>query len=1786
MKQPVAMALLPTASVAPTISLVPLPPRRRWPYVAGYVYLGLSLTCSFWYVRILTPSMENDFFWGGFNGSVQAFIMDAVNTLHLVSDNDDTAIPLTSAFFAQTKVYDDSVGLLVNCLPTYPRKLLYTQLTTDLALHIASIRIISPVNLMWITTQYCWVDFHRTFELAHTAARQARCSTASYTTNGAIYLEAMLRNTNMDDFYATLGGDGGEFTVAIVAALEKSATGAAWLTSLLAPHLTVADEAAWWRAQDITRWQLQYQNWKQTGISDTVAIASALGYMYNISTNVVPYSSLTYQWTTVYMYSGMYNDMRAAQSGNFSLVRGDMRFAPDLFEMQVFTNTALQIVVHNHVGPLNSIDLYIVAPPAALLEFGFAFQATLQEARLTRLGDAFHRAWQATQPTLEVMPRIHAWTVNPAWQFVGGSPLCNYNSTTSFVQAEWGFDDLCVTPRPMTVPWTRSSLLFAIVATRSDGILDNVCAIADAACMAMLQSATRLYALWEAAMTSSPVDADVVHAAVASLHDAPVEVVQFAVDALTNASVLLRQPLLDASDPVFSFLGWTMLFDWMDGTREVVSYEGDTTTLRLISYQYSASISLTPNLDQMPRDVGGLFVYGVWYVSCVSAAVVVAMTVASVMHGEWPSGVNLLQFSRVASFTWVGRPLLALRGVTAIALASSSTTQLVTVDGFTFLAPRPRAWWESVVVASEVTWVAAVVVDLCLVLNLRRFAWSAPLSTVLVFIVALVLERSTPMELLASSTRTCIIIDLDANIFCQGSVVLNGSYERVLLLVAAALLGTLTCACLGHVVPWSNTTTKPSSNLLYPGSAAEFLEPNLDGSCWLDCASHIMCGVLVLKISTATFIFDVKSWLVCSPSPSATSHRVATCHATTSTFRSIAVTHPYLDFTHRLYVVLSMVYVGCTLAGSLLYMSVLESKLSNDVWWTGFNTSAVHVYVARMSNALPYIWTQMAHDTSVLLDEPAFALANIFNKASTNEIIFSMGKATTAKFQFFTDLPAVIRGLRGMDGCHVPYIATQFCWLDFGRTWEMASTAKRQSRCLDNEISNAAVYVESILRNIDVNAFVSCWGDAFTVGVMSDLEASNQGQQWLDRTLRTTHLSIDDEVIAWRAQRLVTFDVQWQNYKLSGLLETIQAQNALGANYALSLKQSNGTWRFDDQTSFKMYWSWGSDLWAVGANESTIVPGASLLRSSPRFAFLNSTIEGALMQNGTLPQPLPSSGVLFHNTFGPYGSVDLKHVPIPATAQSLFNSFSVYVNQLLFENATALMLFSTIPSQTSLAPTPHDWTSSIYTFLGGNPLCIPAAASPAGAIGPYFGLRSPCSQIFQEASYIGPIEAVVAVLASNYQSPASNGSVCRAILDSSQQNCVRLLQSAVTFIDAYLVEFRAMYRAEMDAVEAVVSKMNVSLFQFAQVESSESLVVLRVNAFGFHRGMRFWGWSYLYQWHVGEREVLTLTGDDDAITLLSTVFRNVAFTLNPAEIPHSLSLYFLRGIQYVTAILVVVSTAVLALTIVNRGYIEPWNMLKLSRIGGIVWVGRPLLALRAISAMCLLCTGPLELVVTTTSGGSSSKFASRPPLTYLSALQTILISGEVTWLAYVLSDILSLLTKQYTRSYMGKSSMLLWAVSATLHLVWPLHVSTTLRRVCHGHDLDFHVVCNAGVIYIGRYDRFFVFLYLALGCTGLCYLVERVRRPRLAPCLPPSRLLYSLAVYTYPFERWTLGQHVYVDMASAFLNGLICMRHGPRTYILDVKTWRVTSVPTPTTTQDPRFDLSLPLTLENALDVT
>ncbi|KAF0720790.1 Aste57867_69 [Aphanomyces stellatus] len=1764
-----------TVSVVPhgvtPASTSPMRRRRVMPLV-GLIYLGAAVASSWWFNLILYQSIQNDTLWYGFNASVQAWLMDALNRAEymLTLDSD-----LTSLVHAQDRT--DAAPLRVALLPTVPRLFMYTRALAP-AVAIASCRQTSPDNLVWLSTQYCWVDFNRTWELAHTAARQARCARA-YATNGAMFLEAVLRNTDMAAFLSTFGGPSGVFTTAIVATLNHTNVGQSFLGYLVA-HVqpSVADEVAFWASFDVTMWGMQFQNFFQVGVDNHATLGPALGTTPTLSINAITKINRSPLWTTWIAFTSFYDDMAIAQMyGGGSMIRSDPTFVWGDDSTLAGYDTGSQLF-HDAIGPLYSVDMYWLAPPAPLLALVRAYTAALRHAQWT--DDAFGHTFAALEPLVATPSSIGSWPSTDSslsWGFLSGSPLCpSWASLSTVYLREWGFDDACAVQTPLTVPLDRFSLVFAMAATSTrlmDMIAQSVCATTGStACLAVFAQAASLATT---ILDSSPSVAAAVPLAAASASS--IEVVQFGLHE-SATPCLLRHAILDPRDPVFAFLAWSYLYDWTTMTREVVSFQGDVATLDLISYRYSVlgAFSMTPVAHELAQSIVSLLAGGVLYVTAAISAVAAAVAALGLAYRLDFCGRNLVFFHRVAAFTWIGRPLLFLRGVTAILLLASSSTTLASKNGLTRLNAHPRSVSESMLVASEATWVSYVVCDLCHVQLPHAMWFVGPASSAAVFLTSLALDIWHPIPVTLTSTSECQLLGVDATVACAQLTVANGSPPRVLFLLVvsvAAVLGSMFVAAAG--LRWRMIRPKTlvaHAQALFPGSSLAFLawqtelRPDDTYRVSLDQVANVMSGIFVLERREAMYVLDVKSWQCLPLATDAVDRRGSHVHFYRQPFvsprqspdasatKSVPLESTWLSHAR---LAGSFVYIVTALVSSIVYFTLLEQTMSNDFWWTGFNTTGGHRFLA---NVLPMnMLLPGTPATTISLTDPQYALFALYNTSSTTVATYG-SIARWAKHTVLNDLGNAIQGLRHMDGCLAPWIAAQYCWLDFDHVWEMANTAARQSRCDATQGRNGAAHFEAVLRNIDQRAFLSCWQESFDVAIARTMATTTVGQVWLAQSMtgQQPALSIDAEVAFWQSKLLDTFILQWQNYKTVGLDNTVVVENAFAAAYPLTLQARSSTWRLVDQTTLQMYWMLAGDLHAVVTNDSGIT-GLSLVRQSPAFAFQNISIASVLQHNGSYVPPTATwTTDLLRQAVGPFGSIDVLLVPPPPLLVTIVRAVEGQLRALLFSNSTVAAQYAQLPVSWTLTVVPASWRAVATTYFQGSPLCAAALSAPTNFPQPYADATAVCvnlgssEQIFARAWQV--------VMAGLLTGGGLRDTMCQHVLETNL--CAKLCTSTASFVTP-LLSLLSIPSDHLHSIATLVQKLNVSLLQFTTVDSEPQITT--ANAFAAtDESFAFWAWCYLHQWTLGQREAVSLVGDAGSVTVLSTAVTVNDYALKSLEIPVSLSLYVLRGVQYVTIVLLALALVVIVLTLVSKGHVEPMNLLELNCVGAIVWVGRPLLLLRAASALCLLCTGHLTLQTSAT--GLATKFddAATATTSLVAYAKTVLVSSEMGWLTVVLHDVLSVWTRECTRTYATKSFVVVWAATAVVQIASPVHVTAAVAPTCRA--LDFDIVCTSGRLAVGSFARVtaYVGLNVVAVVAGAVYAAWQSQVAAAGTTQQTQKLfMYSLATYVFHVDPWTVHGVVHLDKASALLNGLVVVGGGDKVFMMDIKTWRLYRLPRP-----------------------
>ncbi|KDO28637.1 hypothetical protein SPRG_06492, partial [Saprolegnia parasitica CBS 223.65] len=1699
----------------------------------------------------------------------EAFLIDLVNG-HLATT---TTAASTLNVLAPSATVQASYAAPVSftaVFPTYARRAIMTELTS-IAYAVPQLRTLSASWSMRMNVQHCYVDFGQFFEVAHSRQRQARCK-KWHATNAAVYMEATLRNVVWADFVEIWGGDNGPFTKSIQQPLLESARGAAFLGSLAsARHSTsIEDEIHYWHRVGMRHFQLQWQNLWQPGISETIFVQNALGMQQVVTLKNVPRTNGP--WTSLNFFWMPLNDIWTGYDANRSMVRDTSTYfganvsaSMPAINLEVLNGNidisggfaGPAFLVRSSIGPFLSIDCLYQGVPPALAQLYMTYQSSLFEQLLN---NASAMALFSASASIQLSPVPPTWT--SASVFYGGNPMCTAQPPTSFVQQSFDFFDDCSTPVALEIPLYPTSALLARTVMPPEFTAAGVCALTTtrAECLKGLASTSQLL---DHLATPHQVAALMANVTIV-IHAMNLSLMQFATTA-DGSWTLLQQPLLDKSH--FSFFGWLLLLDWVVGAREVVSFQGDAGTVTLISNAYSPQLYQTG--AQPLETATKIVLYLVVLTSVVLAVVgVVVLLLAGHVRLRFV-GRNLFYFNRIVGGVWIGRPLLFLRGCTAVLLLSSTNITLRTAHGYVRLVQTPRPWFASVVTCGETTWLTYVVSEVLLLATHGGPRWLDAMASGISWLALLWIEAIMPVQVTTSFGRSCFGQDMDYAVACTSGTIAIGSFERVGLILGVQILVVLSSSLvLGYLASVRKPARASIQASLLLSSIAHAYVQSIESSpddCTIDLVACLLSGLLPLRFRGISYTLDMKLWVLLQDNASSASllktlprpaldfrsHRPRRASTLSQILNAPLVRSSgnKAMWLRHLRMVIGVCYIGASITSSLSYLKVSRVNLANDLFWASFNVTGHHAFFANWLNEQLVLGkTSMPH---LLLDEPSLVSTHSF-AAPTAVVKSSASYGAYLQHEPLSELAAVIQGLRQTDGCNAPWIFVPYCYLDFDQRWQVANSAKRQIRCADMA-HNGAVYLESVLRNIDLGAFNACWGNAFQMGIADELLASNAGTAWLHATVSATQVAIASEVALWRQHGIRHYKVQWQNYKLLGVFNRYSIANAYGVKYPMTLTAQNGTSRIESQTSFKMYWAFANDLHALTSNTTTM-GGRSLLRSSTRFAFANTSLESIYMQNGTLPSPLPASLRLVQSLLGPFGAIDMIYVAVPTALRDLVASLIELSRLPLAHNLTAQAMYMNITPLDDSFPVPGRWLAQDLVSYGGSPLCESLAYGYAVSVG-LMGLPSfQGSCVFASGSMtkFQPTRQqyiVSALLARLHESPFEDdfSNVC-AHEPTFPTKCQHYLRQTLWYIRSVMLPLPSATLLSMQSATAEATERNISLMIYTHTEATaplsiQTLHLLDKTESDFH----FFAWLFLYDWVLGSREVISFVGDLGQMTLLSDHRPPLAQETQAWQVTANTAQYLRAGVTYVTCVMLAVAILLTIYILLSRGHCEGFNMLELGRVGGVVWVGRPLLVLRSMTAVCVLSSATLELQ----HSGYMTSFATLQDPWY----KTLLAANEVTWLVSILNDVCLVWTRELSAYYVVLNVLVVVLVVAVLTALAPVRATANIDLQCVVAHVDWHVLCDAGGITIGDVSRLQVLIGIVFLCNVLCFYAVKLS-VNTAPSHVTSLFLSSGAKYLYRHDGRVFNGAYYLDRASAALVGLLSVRIGSRMYSLDIKSWR------------------------------
>ncbi|KAF0709296.1 hypothetical protein As57867_005746, partial [Aphanomyces stellatus] len=227
--------------------------------------------------------------------------------------------------------------------------------------------------------------------------------------------------------------------------------------------------------------------------------------------------------------------------------------------------------------------------------------------------------------------------------------------------------------------------------------------------------------------------------------------------------------------------------------------------------------------------------------------------------------------------------------------------------------------------------------------------------------------------------------------------------------------------------------------------------------------------------------------------------------------------------------------------------------------------------------------------------------------------------------------------------------------------------------------------------------------------------------------------------------------------------------------------------------------------------------GLSLVRSSAHFAFGNATIQPALIQNGTMCVPLANSFAIMTNVVGPFGSVDMHHVPVLSqgnATQTVNKSINVPVYNVL--------------------PIPKAWTDLDFLTVGGSPLCPKVCLFGRGHHikwhASLMSWKKQCSalRLAIVGVSIDTMIGFVVLVNMSQGTPHEIAQIC-AQNPSYVDICTTTLSETVDFVATYVASHLVDIDPVVQQARAAIRALNVEFLQFGHVNASSPLDLFRIH---------------------------------------------------------------------------------------------------------------------------------------------------------------------------------------------------------------------------------------------------------------------------------------------------------------------------------------------------------------------
>ncbi|KAF0682436.1 Aste57867_25449 [Aphanomyces stellatus] len=215
--------------------------------------------------------------------------------------------------------------------------------------------------------------------------------------------------------------------------------------------------------------------------------------------------------------------------------------------------------------------------------------------------------------------------------------------------------------------------------------------------------------------------------------------------------------------------------------------------------------------------------------------------------------------------------------------------------------------------------------------------------------------------------------------------------------------------------------------------------------------------------------------------------------------------------------------------------------------------------------------------------------------------------------------------------------------------------------------NNGAAYMEAMLRNTDLAAWNAMWGLKFQIAYGSALQSSARGVVWLQQTTTMMLVTLDQEIRT--GHNIAQYLIPWNNRVVGGF------DNAIEARGQVPLRPLGSGMIWD------MLWT------SMRASYETF---PTHLRCSMR----------RLTQRCYHTTPI---SILFHDTIGPFASVDLMYVLPPQSLVVLYDTMYLSLLRTLQSNDQMNRLYQSTATTTTFDMVPPNWIGSDVVYSGGNP---------------------------------------------------------------------------------------------------------------------------------------------------------------------------------------------------------------------------------------------------------------------------------------------------------------------------------------------------------------------------------------------------------------------------------------------------------------------------------------------------